>query len=263
MRRTGREIRDNETIFQILKKSYCCRFGLIDEGKVYIVLLNFGEVIHEDHIILYFHSAKDGRKIELIKKTERFVDLRRAICMIFNFDPWQLDIDVNLTKQLYQEADYSTDKTANIEFIESLSSEQQLFFYSLGVDLDKIEIDKMIYEILEDEETSVSKIYRMSVNFLMKGKILTLPKYQKDIYSDDEVFGNNFPKSIKVLSSDDEDYLKTFDNGIGAGIVFKHPCFHYENEKFKNWDCGYILGTILIMKEIEVRSFGGKKNEKL
>lgn len=86
--------------------------------------------------------------------------------MIFNFDPWQLDIDVDLTKQLYQEGDYSTDKTANIEFIESLSSEQQLFFYSLGVDLDKIEVDKTIYEIPEDDEISVSKIYRMSVNFL-------------------------------------------------------------------------------------------------
>ena len=243
MRRTDREIRDNETIFQILKKSYCCRFGLIDKGKVYIVLLNFGEIIHEDHIILYFHSTKE--EIELIKKSERFVDLRRAIRMIFNFDPWQLDIDVDLTKQLYQEGDYSTDKTANIEFIESLSSEQQLFFYSLGVDLDKIGVDKTIYEIPEDDEISVSKIYRMSVNFLMKGKILALPKYQKDIYSDDEVFGNNFPKAIKVLSADDEDYLKTFDNGIGAGIVFKHPCFHYENEKFKNWDCGYIVVDLI------------------
>ena len=68
MRRTDREIRDNETIFQIIKKSYCCRFGLIDKGKVYIVLLNFREIINEDHIILYFHSTKEGRKIELIKK---------------------------------------------------------------------------------------------------------------------------------------------------------------------------------------------------
>ena len=182
--------------------------------------------------------------------------------MIFNFNPWQLDADVDLTKQLYEEVDYSVDKTANIEFIESLSSEQQLFFNSLGIDLAKIEVDKVIYEIPKDEEIPASKIYRMSVNFLIRGKILALPKYQKDIYSDEEVFGKKIPECIKILS-DDEDYLKTFDNGIGAGIVFKHPCFHYENEKFKNWDCGYILGTILIMKEIEVRSFGGKKNEKL
>lgn len=53
--------------------------------------------------------------------------------MIFNFNPWQLDADVDLTKQLYEEVDYSVDKTANIEFIKSLSSEQQLFFNSIMV----------------------------------------------------------------------------------------------------------------------------------
>ena len=120
--------------------------------------------------------------------------------MIFNFNPWQLDADVDLTKQLYEEVDYSVDKTANIEFIESLSSEQQLFFNSLGIDLAKIEVDKVIYEIPKDEEISTSKIYRMSVNFLIRGKILALPKYQKDIYSDEEVFGKKIPESIKILS---------------------------------------------------------------
>ncbi len=75
--------------------------------------------------------------------------------------------------------------------------------------------------------------------------------FSGDIYSDEEVFGKKFPEFIKVLSSNDEDYLKTFDNGIGAGIVFKHPCFHYDKEIFKEWDCGYILGTILIMKDIK------------
>lgn len=138
--------------------------------------------------------------------------------MIFDFNPWQLDVDIDLTKKLYKEVDYSTDKT--------------------------------IYEILEDEDTSVQKIYRMFINFLIRGKILALPKYQKDIYSDEEVFGKNFPESIKILSSNDEDNLKVFDNGIGACIIFKHPCFHYDDENFKEWDCGYILGTILIMKDM-------------
>lgn len=169
--------------------------------------------------------------------------------MIFDFNPWQLDVDVELTKQLYKEVDYSTDKTANIEFIESLSSEQKMFFTSLGVDLTKVDVDKTVYEMPEDEEKSSSKIYRMFVNFLIRGKILALPKYQKDIYCDEEVFGGIFPTSVKILS-DDEEYIKTFDNGIGAGIVFKHPCFHFDDEKFKNWDCGYVLGTILIMKDL-------------
>lgn len=80
----------------------------------------------------------------------------------------------------------------------------------------KIDVDKAVCEIPEDEETVASRIYRMTVNFLIRGKILALPKYQKDIYSDEEVFGKNFPESIKVLFSTNEDYLRTFDNGIGA-----------------------------------------------
>ena len=114
----------------------------------------------------------------------------------------------------------------------------------------KIEVDKYIYDIPADEEMPASKIYKMSVNFMIKGKILALPKYQKEIYSDEEVFGENFPSDMKVLSSNDDDYIKVFDNGIGAGIVFKHPCFHYDEDIFKKWDCGYILGTILIMKDM-------------
>lgn len=66
----------------------------------------------------------------------------------------------------------------------------------------------------------LQKYIECDYNFLIRGKILALPKYQKDIYSDEEVFGKKIPESIKILS-DDEDYLKTFDNGIGAGIVFK------------------------------------------
>lgn len=171
--------------------------------------------------------------------------------MVFEFNPWLLEVDVDLTKQLYKETDYSNDKTANREFIESLTEEQQLFFTTLGVDLTKVDIDKKIYEIPEDKETTASKIYRMSINFLVRGEILGLPKYQKDIYNDEEVFGKSFPETVKVLSTDEEEYLKVFDNGIGAGIVFKHPCFHYNDKKFKNWDCGYVLGTILIMQDMK------------
>lgn len=88
--------------------------------------------------------------------------------MIFDFNPWQLDVDIDLTKQLYKEVDYSTDKIANMEFMESLSLEHQHFFNSLGVDLTKVDVDKTVYEIPEDEETSASRIYRMTVNFFGK-----------------------------------------------------------------------------------------------
>ena len=34
----------------------------------------------------------------------------------------------------------------------------------------------------------------------------------------------------------------------GWGCVFKHP--YFRNKKCKKWDCGYVLGSILMMKDI-------------
>ena len=170
--------------------------------------------------------------------------------MLFEFMPWQLDVDIESTKLFYESNDYSKDKALNQDFIDSLTKEQKYFFDSLGVDLLKIEIDEAVYDIPEDGEMPSLKIKRLSVDFLMKGEILALPQYQKDLYTDEEVFWKTFPDTVKVLSSADEDYLKTYDNGIGSGIVFKLPCFQYDIEIFKEWDCGYILGTILIMQDM-------------
>ncbi len=71
MRRKDREVTDKAHIYEIMKSCHCCRIGLYDNGQVYIVPMNFGEIIEEDKITLYFHSAKEGRKIDLIKQNPR------------------------------------------------------------------------------------------------------------------------------------------------------------------------------------------------
>lgn len=71
MRRKDNEVLDKNEIYQIMKQCHCCRIGFCDEGQVYIVPLHFGEVIYENSITLYFHSAKEGRKIDLIHKSPR------------------------------------------------------------------------------------------------------------------------------------------------------------------------------------------------
>lgn len=126
--------------------------------------------------------------------------------MLFEFMPWQLDVDIESTKLFYESNDYSKDKALNQDFIDSLTKEQKYFFDSLGVDLLKIEIDEAVYDIPEDGEMPSLKIKRLSVDFLMKGEILALPQYQKDLYTDEEVFWKTFPDTVKVLSSADEDY---------------------------------------------------------
>ena len=69
MRRKDREITDPETIQQILSSCRCCRLGLCDQGKAYIVPLNFGCALGDGTYVLYFHGAQEGRKIDLIRKT--------------------------------------------------------------------------------------------------------------------------------------------------------------------------------------------------
>lgn len=68
MRRKDREITDESKIEEIMSKCHCCRLGLNDNGEVYIVPLNFGFIKEEGKYSLFFHGAKEGRKIDIIKK---------------------------------------------------------------------------------------------------------------------------------------------------------------------------------------------------
>ena len=68
MRRKDREITDEAKIDEIISRCNCCRIGFNDSGEVYIVPLNFGYVKQDGRRTFYFHSAKDGRKIDLVKE---------------------------------------------------------------------------------------------------------------------------------------------------------------------------------------------------
>ncbi len=67
MRRSEREIKDPGSIENILNKSEICRLGLVNKGLAYIVPMNFG---YADGYI-YFHSANEGTKIDILKKNPK------------------------------------------------------------------------------------------------------------------------------------------------------------------------------------------------
>ena len=71
MRRKDREITDRKKIDDMIRSCHCCRLGFCDEGTAYIVPLNFGYVSEEEKQVFYFHGAKEGRKLELIRKYHR------------------------------------------------------------------------------------------------------------------------------------------------------------------------------------------------
>lgn len=68
MRRKDREITDYTQMLEMLDGCDCCRLGLIDNGAAYIVPLNFGYANQDGKLTLYFHSALEGKKIDLMKQ---------------------------------------------------------------------------------------------------------------------------------------------------------------------------------------------------
>lgn len=64
MRRTEREITDQNEIEDIIARCDICRIALCKDGKPYMVPMNFG---YKDRV-LYLHSAHDGEKMDIIKE---------------------------------------------------------------------------------------------------------------------------------------------------------------------------------------------------
>lgn len=68
MRRPKREVKDMEEIKKIIEECSVCRLGLYDEGKIYMVPMNFGYEYEDNTLYFYVHSAKVGRKIEVVRR---------------------------------------------------------------------------------------------------------------------------------------------------------------------------------------------------
>ena len=67
MRRKDREVTDDYKIDEIIRKCKICRIGFYDKGQIYMVPLTFGFAKEDGKRILYFHSAGEGRKVDLVK----------------------------------------------------------------------------------------------------------------------------------------------------------------------------------------------------
>lgn len=67
MRRSEKEITDKLAIEKIINASLVCRLALSDGNQPYIVPLCFGY----QNRTLYFHSALEGKKIDLFQKNNR------------------------------------------------------------------------------------------------------------------------------------------------------------------------------------------------
>lgn len=69
MRRQDREVTDPEKISAVIDACTHCRLGFCDQGRAYIVPVNFGHAVENGQHVFYFHGAPEGRKVDLIRET--------------------------------------------------------------------------------------------------------------------------------------------------------------------------------------------------
>jgi nitroimidazol reductase NimA-like FMN-containing flavoprotein (pyridoxamine 5'-phosphate oxidase superfamily) len=67
MRRTDKEITDPKLISRIIENAQICRLALAKDNIPYVLPLSFGF----DGKAIYFHTAKEGRKIDFMAANDR------------------------------------------------------------------------------------------------------------------------------------------------------------------------------------------------
>jgi nitroimidazol reductase NimA-like FMN-containing flavoprotein (pyridoxamine 5'-phosphate oxidase superfamily) len=71
MKRKDREITDLNEILRIIEKCKVFRIATMDENGLYIIPLNFGYEYSSDKLSFFFHSAKEGRKVDAFPKNSK------------------------------------------------------------------------------------------------------------------------------------------------------------------------------------------------
>lgn len=68
MRRKDRQVVDWNLMLDVVDSCDCCRLGLPDGDGAYIVPMCFGYAVENGVLSLFFHCAKEGRKLDLLRR---------------------------------------------------------------------------------------------------------------------------------------------------------------------------------------------------
>lgn len=84
MRRKDKEVLDQEILHQVINHSMVCRIGLVNDDRPYVIPISFGF----DGKNIYFHSALQGEKVEILKKNKNVcIEFEQDISIIKNEKP--------------------------------------------------------------------------------------------------------------------------------------------------------------------------------
>ncbi|MDR1381557.1 MAG: pyridoxamine 5'-phosphate oxidase family protein [Tannerella sp.] len=71
MRRKDKEITGVNEKLKIIDDNKVCRLALSDSHQPYVIPLNYGYSFENEILTFYFHSAGEGKKLEIIKQNNR------------------------------------------------------------------------------------------------------------------------------------------------------------------------------------------------
>jgi nitroimidazol reductase NimA-like FMN-containing flavoprotein (pyridoxamine 5'-phosphate oxidase superfamily) len=71
MRRKDREITSVDKKLEIIEKNKVCRLALSRNNFPYIVPLNYGYGFEDNKLTLYFHSAAEGKKMDIMNENNK------------------------------------------------------------------------------------------------------------------------------------------------------------------------------------------------
>lgn len=80
MRKSEREVVNFQEKMQILMRCGSMTLAFQEQGGPYLVPLNFGAEEQDGSLVLYFHCALEGKKLDLLKKITKWVFVRIPCC---------------------------------------------------------------------------------------------------------------------------------------------------------------------------------------
>ncbi len=155
MRRKDREVTDKNHIEEILKQCKTCHVAMVDNEKPYVVPLSYGYQILEDGTLeLVFHSAKDGKKINILKKNPN-------VCFEISMEGEPIYADVPCKSGYYYSSVIGYGKVEFLDNVQEKCKALSLMYYQQAgkrVEFQEAHIKTIcIYKIVSKEFTGKRK----------------------------------------------------------------------------------------------------------
>lgn len=79
MRRKDRQMQDDSEMIAVISRCKVLRLGMAAENRPYVVPLNFGYAFPDGKLTVYFHCARQGKKLDIIRANP-------AVCLEWDCD---------------------------------------------------------------------------------------------------------------------------------------------------------------------------------